>query len=370
METLNFKVSVLMSVYNGSQYLRESVDSILAQTFSDFEFIIIDDASNDNSWEILSDYAKFDARIKLFRNEENLGLTKSLNKGLQLATGKYIARQDADDISLPKRLEKQVAILDQRLEAVLASCNLEVINAHGELLRQELRSCDSKWVPWYLLFYNHLGGHSQVVFRREAVMNLGGYSEACRYGQDYELWCRLVKVGDVVILPEILHKQRRHSQGITTQKRSEQRFSSLNRSRDNIKRLIGQELSLEEVKDLRKFWSGPVFGNFPDSRKVGILHAKQQELAQAFLQKSDQQNSSDSEMYRQLRILIGQEFIYWIRSLSILHSFPARLNISRYAVTWYPKGVIEFWLTELWRVLSLAPHSLVKGSNREVSKTI
>ena len=100
------KVSVVMSVHNGSHYLHEAVESILNQTFTDFEFITIDDFSTDSSWEILTKYADQDQRIKLFKNEENLGLTKSLNKGLKLAQGDYIARQDADDVSLPERFEK------------------------------------------------------------------------------------------------------------------------------------------------------------------------------------------------------------------------------------------------------------------------
>ncbi|PSO83704.1 MAG: hypothetical protein BRC41_11810, partial [Cyanobacteria bacterium QH_9_48_43] len=101
------KISVVMPVYNGANYIREAVESILNQTFTDFEFIVIDDCSTDRSWEILTKYANQDQRVKLFKNEENLGVTKSLNKGLKLAQGDYIARQDADDVSLPERFEKQ-----------------------------------------------------------------------------------------------------------------------------------------------------------------------------------------------------------------------------------------------------------------------
>lgn len=90
-------VSVVMSIYNGVPYLRESTESIQNQIFTDFEFIIIDDCSTDNTWEILTEYAQRDQRVRLFKNEENIGLTKSLNKGLKLAQGEYIARQDAND---------------------------------------------------------------------------------------------------------------------------------------------------------------------------------------------------------------------------------------------------------------------------------
>ena len=102
------KVSVVMSAYNGERYLREAVESILNQTFNDFEFIIIDDGSTNSTGQILSSYAAQDPRIVLIRNRENIGLTKSLNKGLALARGEYIARMDADDVSLPNRFSEQV----------------------------------------------------------------------------------------------------------------------------------------------------------------------------------------------------------------------------------------------------------------------
>ena len=168
------KVSVLMSVYNGSQYLRESVESILNQTFTNFEFIIINDCSTDKTGEILTVSANQDNRITLINNEENIGLTRSLNKGLKIAKGEYIARQDADDISLPERLERQVESLDKNPEAVLISCDLDLINAKGDRVGSFRRSCDSNLVAWYLLFYNHLAGHSHVMFRRKSVLNLGG----------------------------------------------------------------------------------------------------------------------------------------------------------------------------------------------------
>ena len=99
-----------MSVFNNEQYIRQAVDSIINQTFTNFEFLIIDDASSDNMPKILRDYN--DPRIRIITNEENLGLTKSLNKGIAASLGEYIARQDADDVSLPKRLESQIAFLE------------------------------------------------------------------------------------------------------------------------------------------------------------------------------------------------------------------------------------------------------------------
>lgn len=344
------KISVLMSVYNGSDYLRESIESILNQTFTDFEFIIINDCSTDNTGDILSEYADKDERIKLFNNEENIGLTKSLNKGLKLAKGKYIARQDADDVSLPQRFEKQVAVLDKHPEAVLISCELEVINSEGAFVKKEKRSCDPQWVPWYLIFYNHIGGHSQVIFRSKTAKELGGYSEAHRYSQDYEFWCRLAKAGDIIILPEALHQLRRHGKGITAEKRSEQLGYALDISRKNLQELIGRELSLNEVSDLRHFWSGNVLRNFPESTNVHTMHLRLQEISQAFLENMYDGKPVDSQMENSLSRLIGLQFIHWIQFLSIFRRLSSRIKISFYALKWYPiKEIITCWLSDIYK---------------------
>ena len=355
------KVSVVMSVYNGSRYLRESIESILSQSFTDFEFIIIDDGSTDNTWEILTQYSDRDRRIRLFQNEKNLGLTKSLNKGLRLARGEYIARQDADDVSLTQRFEKQVALLNNHPESVLASCNVEVINPEGKTVAKHEQACDSKFVAWYLLFYNHIAGHSQVMFRREPVIDLGGYCEARRYSQDYELWSRLIKVGDIVILPEALQQQRLHNNSVSAQKGSQQQTLSLSQSKQNLERLIAEELNLEQVEDLRWFWVGhnDWWAHFPNARKASNIHSRLKQIYLAFLKRREQQNFSELAMSTQLRLLIGQQFVRWIESVSILN-LPTRLKISVYAFWWHPIGVINCWLKDIWRVPSRKLLTLVQ----------
>ena len=170
-----------MSVYNGERYLREGIESILAQTFADFEFLIVDDGSTDGTWQVLTEYAARDSRIRLIRNSQNLGLTRSLNKGLSAAQGEYIARQDADDVSLPHRLEKQVVVLEHDPRVVLVSGNIDLMDSEGHIWRRPRRNASPGMVAWLLLFYNYLGGHSQVMFRRQMVVDLGGYAEDCPY---------------------------------------------------------------------------------------------------------------------------------------------------------------------------------------------
>ncbi|MDJ0688707.1 MAG: glycosyltransferase [Xenococcaceae cyanobacterium MO_188.B32] len=344
------KVSVVMSVHNGSLYLHESVDSILNQIFTDFEFIIVDDGSTDDSWGILTKYAKCDRRIKLYKNEENIGLTKSLNKGLKLAEGEYIARQDADDISLPTRFEKQVIFLQEHPEIILASCDIELINVEGLTIDKYQRHCEPDLVAWYLLFYNRLGGHSQVMFRREITINLGGYLENCRYSQDYELWCRLIKVGKIAILPETLMKQRRHSESISAGKSSEQKVYSLEQVKANIKQLLGEEINIEEAEDLSRFWIGHWWPrHFPDSRKVGSLHFILKKIYQAFIQQNTYSNSFDPELSRKIHKLIGKQFLYWIQApIGRRHGLIDKILISRYVLVWHPLGLPSSWLIGLF----------------------
>lgn len=363
------KISALMAVYNGESYLRQAVESILDQTFRDFEFIIIDDGSSDSTWEIITEYAERDQRIMLVQNKENIGLTKSLNKGLALAQGEYVARQDADDVSLPKRFEKQVTLLNKHPEVVLASCDIEVITSEGCPVEKYQRACDSDLVAWYLLFHNRLAGHSQVMFRRKSAINLGGYSETYRCSQDYELWCRLVKVGKIAILPEVLLQQRIHSRSISAEKKLEQEAYTLIQVRHNIGQLVGEEIRLEEAKDLRGFWIGHWWsGCFPDSRRVGALHSRLKAIHRMFLQQGTQQNCSDSNMSRRLRILIGQQFICWIQALSVRHRLLSKMNISLYAFAWYPLGVLDYWLREFWNVLLRMLRALVRLHHKQTFK--
>ncbi len=185
----NPKISVLMSVYNGERYLREAVDSILNQTLSDFEFIIINDGSADGTRDILESYG--DHRIRLF-HQENIGLTRSLNKGISLARGEYIARMDADDVSLPERLESQMRIFDERPDLFLVGTATRVIGDAGERV----------WVPDFshstlpaLLLVGNQFAHASALFRRGEVTAAGGYDEAFPCAEDYELSLRVAWQG-------------------------------------------------------------------------------------------------------------------------------------------------------------------------------
>lgn len=188
------KISVLMSVYNAEKYLSASIDSILNQTYEDFEFIIINDCSSDHSMQILRSYQSKDRRIVILDNAQNIGLTKSLNKGLTIARGEYIARMDADDISAQDRFEKQVAFLDANPDYSFVSCIGRYIDEDGK--QEQLRLFPETNEEIYAMMHKvDCVMHPGVMFRREDISQIGNYCEDFRVVQDYDLWFRGMAAG-------------------------------------------------------------------------------------------------------------------------------------------------------------------------------
>ena len=150
MDSITPKVSIIMSVYNGEKYLQEAIESILNQSYSGFEFIIVNDGSTDYTEEILNEYT--DSRIVRINNQENIGLARSLNRAIETAHGELIARMDADDISAPDRFEKQVAYLDAELEVSVLGTYMKQIDADGNNLGILNVPCNHNLIKWKMLF--------------------------------------------------------------------------------------------------------------------------------------------------------------------------------------------------------------------------
>ncbi|MBA7489541.1 hypothetical protein ES702_00075 [subsurface metagenome] len=212
----NPKITVVMPVYNGEKYLKEAIESILNQTFTDFEFIIINDGSTDSSFEIIQNYE--DERIKIINNEKNIGLTKSLNKALKVARSEYIARQDADDVSLPNRFERQTRYFEKYPELALVGTSIYEIDENGNTIGKNIALTNPG-------IKNLLRGnkftHGSVMFKKKVIDRLGGYNESLKYAQDYELWLRIAKHYEVRNLPDTLYQLRSHSKkiGVSTSER-------------------------------------------------------------------------------------------------------------------------------------------------------
>lgn len=207
------RVSILMPLYNVAPYLREAMDSILAQTFLDFELIVLDDCSPDNSAEILDTYT--DERIVRYRGEKNVGLSNVLNVGMAMARGELIARMDSDDISTPERLATQVAYLDAHPEVDLCSCGMELFGAKQETWVRETNVEDVKITA---LFHSPIL-HASSMWRREAFERVGlRFLQEMVPAEDYDMWTRAMAAGlRLVNIPQVMYLYRIHPSQATTQ---------------------------------------------------------------------------------------------------------------------------------------------------------
>ena len=208
------KISLIMSVYNGEDYLAETVESVLCQTFTEWEFIIINDCSTDNTSKILSDYESKDSRIKVHTNETNLRLPSSLNKALSLAKGKYIARMDADDICMPDRLQKQYDFMEANPNVDLSSCRFLTLKNGVYSSGGCGGKVDSESIKALLLVTNPIL-HPGIIAKADVIKELG-YDKNFTCTEDMELWTRFVLNNKrVEILSEYLMIYRLHDKQIT-----------------------------------------------------------------------------------------------------------------------------------------------------------
>ncbi|MBN1427561.1 MAG: glycosyltransferase [Anaerolineae bacterium] len=209
------QISVVMSVYNGERYLREAIDSILNQTFGDFEFIIINDCSTDGTAAILDSYD--DARIVQLNNKQNLGLSVSLNRGLDIASGEYIARMDADDISLPERFSRQLAFMNEHPHCTVVATRMALVDGDGCFIRyapEDMQSITWEEIQSTMPRINCIG-HPTVMMRTMVIKDYRYRKTA--HSQDYDLWLRLCSDGKIICkLDEILLHYRVHSTSITS----------------------------------------------------------------------------------------------------------------------------------------------------------
>jgi len=237
-----------MAVHNASAFVAKALDSILRQSFGDFEFLIVDDGSDDDSIAIVESYD--DSRVRLERNDRNIGLTCSLNRGLALARGRYIARMDADDVSLAERFAKQVTFLEDHSQVGVLGTGFQLIDGEGTIDRQH--HCfpeDHRLLRWLLCFENPLV-HSSVMIRRETLQAAGGYAEHMVTSQDYELWCRLSETTELANLSEVLVRLRKHADSVSARVGREGADRVVEVSRQMISRVSGVDLTAEDVRPL------------------------------------------------------------------------------------------------------------------------
>jgi len=253
------EVSVIMAAYNAEAFLAESVESILGQTFEDFEFIVIDDHSTDGTARMLSEYAGRENRLAVHRNDENMGLTRSLNRGLDLAGGRFVARHDADDVAVPERLALQAAYLTAHPEAAVVGGSVRLIDGQGHGEEVFVEPTDPLVIRWRLLFSNPVA-HTTAFWRRETVERLAGrYDESFTCSQDYDLWSRLAEKAEIHNLPQVLSAQRRHEDCVSYRHGDRQLAYTAQVSDPQLRRLLpGEEPSAQDLADVRALTSSPL----------------------------------------------------------------------------------------------------------------
>ena len=242
--------------------LREAVESILNQTFTDFELILIDDGSNDATAEILDEYASRDARIILRRNQKNMGLARSLNQAISMSAGEYIARMDADDISLPDRLSQQRRFLETRPQVGVLGGAYQIIDSVGSISSPILNfPTEHNTLKWRLCFENPIV-HPAVMMRPEVVRRANGYNpEMANWGEDYDLWQRLSGITQLSNVSFLVLSLRKHEDNVSSRKRQLQFERNLQISQRMMSETLGQEVPIQQVRHVwRKEYDS--FGDF------------------------------------------------------------------------------------------------------------
>jgi hypothetical protein len=301
-------VSVLMSVHNGRPFLREAIESILAQTFTDLEFLIVNDGSTDGTEEIISSYR--DPRIRLIRHASRRGLTRSLNQGLRSAAGRYIARQDSDDVSEPDRLARQVAYMEANPDIGLLGTWYREIDENGSVLAEQRLPCADTDLRWALLFYCPFI-HSAAMFRSEVRAAAGLYDEAYVYAQDHDYWLRIAKRFALANLDEILVNYRIHARSMTS--------TYGPRTREEIRvpaAAVADLLGWRETEEgpqgerferLFAFVYGPL--DDLDPRTIGRLATETRELHRAFSRANHLSRREEKRHLREVAVRISRRCI-------------------------------------------------------------
>lgn len=211
-------ISVLLPVYNAERFIAETLDSLIRQTNKNFEIIAINDGSSDGSLDILQSYAARDPRIVVI-DQKNQGLVKTLNAAAKVSTGEYLARIDADDVALDRRFELQLQAMKENPKLVLIAGGFDVMNEDGEILYHDAVPTEYQDILTAMYTRNPIA-HGSILMRRVAFEEVGGYSEDCGPTEDYELWTRLSKIGDISALPQTIFRWRVNPKGITSTKSS------------------------------------------------------------------------------------------------------------------------------------------------------
>lgn len=247
-------ISVLLPVYNGAAYLQEAIQSILNQTLTDFELIIINDGSKDNSGLIIEKFQ--DSRIRYY-SQSNIGLSATLNRAIDLANGMYLARQDQDDFSLPERFEKQVEFLENHKKCAMVGCRAQIW-VEGKVSRHKFRHPSDNLSLKFKLLFNNPFVHSSMMIRKDIFSKIGMYStdRDRQPPEDYELWSRVARKFEIGNIPEILHYYRETKSSMSRTGVNPFLGKVAIISAENLAFVLGRSAPDGELKDLSALYNG------------------------------------------------------------------------------------------------------------------
>lgn len=283
-------VSVVLPAYNAEKYLKESIDSILAQTYTDFELLVINNASTDGTRALVESYT--DPRVKLINNPSNLGLIGSLNVGLKAARGKYIARMDHDDRSLPERFQKEIDFLEKHPEVAIVGTWSNIMDSNGKFIRLHRNATRSNVIKYELMYGNSLT-HPSLMMRRKEILELGGYDPKWVNTEDYELYSRAIRKYRLANIPEPLIFYRVHGASLTQEAESQAVMH------ENTKQMIFDNISyyLPITSEEHRLVTQVLIARFPNKKQKlseGLAaHRLHKRIYQAFIAK--EKNNLDGE---------------------------------------------------------------------------
>ena len=304
---MNPEISVCMPVFNAGPFLEASIESVLSQSVENFEFLIIDDASTDTTPDILDRFRRGDCRVQLLRNDRNRGVTVSLKRAIAAARGSLIARQDADDLSLPGRFAAQLRALRERPELGVVGTWTRYVGLEGREPGTWRTPCEPMLVRWCLSFGTAIS-HPTAMMRRRTLAEHGDYASGVRYAQDYELWARLAPRVPMANVPAEYYCRRVHGEAIGARKGAEQEAALRTALRRLIAVTLGRGLSDQEVGRLRRLGGhGGRCGVAEMGRTLGLLL----EMRQRFLRatspsQSDRRAIAQDTLRRARRLLRSQ----------------------------------------------------------------
>jgi len=274
-------VSVIVPTYNCEKYLRRSIESIINQTFKDFELIIINDGSTDDTGEILDEFCEIDKRVIILENEKIQGVASSLNRGIRKASGRYIARMDADDISEVRRFEKQVDYLENNPEVGVVGSYIQFIDDHGKSINKwDLFSSDTL-IRYTFCFLSQLC-HPSLMMRSDIIDGNTTYNQVT--AEDYDLWVRLSTKTRFSNISEYLIKRRRHDQTKTSKEYGNMYESWRKTHRMALKTIIGIEPSASTSEYLFRFINGK---KLEKPEELTILYSLINQIYSKYIQDQD-----------------------------------------------------------------------------------